>query len=162
MRGAHHHAWFLCFSFVYCMWQNSSHLLLRARIPRDIAAIVSLSLCVCHELSRDINPRSNTPEGRLSVLPALPLKTFQSHCYGKWKSVSLKSKCDGKRLPRRWWRDGSVVKSSGCSPRGPEPGSQNHRAFHSQRPHSAPQPSETQVPRHPMPSFELCGQWACM
>jgi hypothetical protein len=42
------------------------------------------------------------------------------------------------------WRDGSVVKSSGCSPRGPE--------IKSQHSYGGSQPSVTVVPGDPMPS----------
>jgi hypothetical protein len=53
------------------------------------------------------------------------------------------------------WRDGSAVKSTDCSSRGPE--------FKSQQPHGGSQPSVTSVPEGLMPSSSCHGhqvpQW---
>ena len=52
------------------------------------------------------------------------------------------------KYPWAWgWGDGSEVKSTCCSCRGPR--------FSSQRPHGGPQPSVTPVPGDPMPSSDL-------
>ena len=61
---------------------------------------------------------------------------------------------EGIKLMNRDWRDGSGVKSTGCSYRGPR--------FNSLHPHGGSQPSITPVPGDPMPSSNLQGHQAHM
>lgn len=49
---------------------------------------------------------------------------------------------------RNWLRNGSVVKSTGCSCRG--------LGFDSQHPHDGLQPSVTQLPGYPAQSYDSC------
>lgn len=104
MKGIHHHAWFLCSHFIYCMWLKSSHLPWRARIPSTIAA----SSCVCHESSRDVNPGPR--HQRKDWISFQPCDWQHSKVTVRGSEVSEHA-VKMWHLPRGCWRDGLVVKS---------------------------------------------------
>jgi len=73
-----------------------------------------------------------------SLLRELVIWSQETGCSWKWKILYLmlffkKMKTQIKKVNFKDWRDGSAVKSTGCSSRGPE--------FNSQQPHGGSQPS---------------------
>jgi hypothetical protein len=70
-----------------------------------------------------------------------------THTHKMLKNNKTNKKTKTKNKKNRGWRDGSAVKSTGCSRRRP--------GFDSQHPHSGSQPSATPVPRVLTSSFEL-------
>ena len=63
-------------------------------------------------------------------------------------------KSAAKRAPDEGWRDDSVVKSTGCSPKGP--------GLNSKNPDGSSQQSETSVPEDPVPFSGFRTNQACI